>query len=311
MHVSTRNASAVARRGSGRAARASTPISHRTAGAASATWRMPRPGASPLTVGAATESLPSGGTSGQRTPSCTCRRTMLSRAASGRQSRTRARQSGSRRLGGLEHRRRQQEWQLQATRGRTRHRRGDCDGHCAHDCDRSKAAQEGAGPRARDKIGCSAKGGSGSGSHCAGAMKRRRSTPVSRPLPPRAVAAVRKGPPHSLTARLARVRRQRVTSATVPRVAAGEPLSRDYLQLTTTCWVVRTPFTFCRPPTDGVCGTSFVEKLMLSLQLSSPRVEQSTACKQHEARRTHASKAEQDAAGAGAGKHLSPFCLEA
>ena len=75
-------------------------------------------------------------------------------------------------------------------------------------------------------------------------MKRRRSTPVSRPLPARAVAAVRKGLPHSLAARLARVRRQRVTSATVPRVAAGEPLSRDYLQLTTTCRVVRTLFTF-------------------------------------------------------------------
>ena len=155
-------------------------------GAASATWRMPRAGASPLTVGAAIESLPSGGTSGQRTPSCTCRRTMLSRAACGRQSRTRGRQSESRRRGRLEHRRRQQEWQLLATCGRARHRRGDCDCHCAHDCDRSKAAQEGAGPRARDKIGCSARGGSGSGSHCAGAMKRRRSTPVGRPLSPRA-----------------------------------------------------------------------------------------------------------------------------
>ena len=76
------------------------------------------------------------------------------------------------------------------------------------------------------------------------AMKRKRSTPVSRPLPARAAAAVRKGMPHSSAVRLAKVRRQRVTSATVPRVAAGEPLSRDYLQLTTTCRVVRTPFTF-------------------------------------------------------------------
>ena len=110
----------------------------------------------------------------------------------------------------------------------------------------TKAEQnkKGAGARAGDRIGCGARGGSGSGSHCAGAMKRRRSTPVSRPLPARAVAAVRKGLPHSLAARLARVCRQRVTSATVPRVAAGEPLSRDYLQLTTTCRVVRTPFTF-------------------------------------------------------------------
>ena len=186
MHASTRNAPAAARKGSGRAARASSPTSGRTAGAASATWRMPRAGASALTVGAAIESLPSGGTSGQRTPSCTCRRTMLSRAACGRQSRTRGRQSESRRRGRLEHRRRQQEWQLLATCGRARHRRGDCDCHCAHDCDQSKAAQEGAGARAGDRIGCSAKGGSGSGSHCAGAMKRRRSTPVSRPLSPRA-----------------------------------------------------------------------------------------------------------------------------
>ena len=46
------------------------------------------------------------------------------------------------------------------------------------------------------------------------------------------------------------------------------------------------------PPTDDVRGTSFVEKMILLLQLSSPRVEQFTACKQHEARRTHASKAE-------------------
>ena len=46
------------------------------------------------------------------------------------------------------------------------------------------------------------------------------------------------------------------------------------------------------PPTDDVRGTSSVEKMILLLQLSSPRVEQFTACKQHEARRTHASKAE-------------------
>ena len=76
------------------------------------------------------------------------------------------------------------------------------------------------------------------------AMTRKRSTPVSRPLPARAAAAVRKGMPHSLAVRLAKVRRQRVTSATVRRVAAGEALSREHLQLTTTYWVVRTPFTF-------------------------------------------------------------------
>lgn len=75
-------------------------------------------------------------------------------------------------------------------------------------------------------------------------MKRKRTTPVSQPLPARAAAAVRKGIPFTLAARLAGVRRQRVTQATVRRVAAGEALSRDYLQLTTTCWVVRTLFTF-------------------------------------------------------------------